>query len=359
MISSTVIKTQAGIIKQQLNQPFRTALGTHDILENVGFILTLGDKTQGYGEAAVAEHITGESLTATLNNLQSTGRWLEGQDIRDYFRISFKLRERLEENKSVLAAVETAILDALTRQWEVPLWRFFGECPITLQTDITVVIADLKETESTVKKYYKKGFRAFKVKIGKDFDLDVKRCLSVKRLAPKSAIYLDANQGYSASKILRFLKELKRIKVSVDLLEQPVARVDFEGLKKVSQSTKIPVCADESVRSLKEAAAVIQEQAADVINIKLMKFGMFEAREIALLARANNVPLMIGGMMETALAMTAGAHMAAGLGCFQYIDLDTPFFIKGKAALGPCLSSGGKYDLKKVKRGIGVPLKIS
>ena len=63
---------------------------------------------------------------------------------------------------------------------------------------------------------------------------------------------------------------------------------------------------------------------------------------------------MIGGMMETSLAMTASAHLAAGLGCFDFIDLDTPFFIKKDFDKNPYLSSKGVYDLKKVKAGIAI-----
>ncbi len=52
--------------------------------------------------------------------------------------------------------------------------------------------------------------------------------------------------------------------------------------------------------------------------------------------------------------MTAAAHMAAALGCFDFIDLDTPFFIKGEVARNPFLSAKGIYDLSKVKAGIGI-----
>ena len=63
---------------------------------------------------------------------------------------------------------------------------------------------------------------------------------------------------------------------------------------------------------------------------------------------------MIGGMMESSLAMTAGAHLALGLGGFDYVDLDTPFFIKRGWDRNPYLNSRGIYDLRKVKSGIGI-----
>jgi L-alanine-DL-glutamate epimerase-like enolase superfamily enzyme len=123
---------------------------------------------------------------------------------------------------------------------------------------------------------------------------------------------------------------------------------------KVARESKIPVCADESVRSLTDAVAIINQKSAQVINIKIMKTGIFESREIAILAKAKGVGLMIGGMMETSLAMTASAHMAAGLGCFDFIDLDTPYFIKGAVKKNPWLNNCGIYDFTRSQDGIGI-----
>jgi len=354
MTMSMIEKISVSLLKAKLDQPFRTALGDHNSLENVLFSLELSDGTRGFGEAAVATHITGETVEQTVRNLNLVGKSLIGRDVSDHVKISAQLHERLLLNKCALAAIETALVDALTRQKKIPLWKFFGKRARKLASDITIVIADLKETEDSVRTYYKQGFRAFKVKIGRDEDLDYERVLAVKRLAPRSAIYLDANQGYSAEQTLRFLKRIERAGVFPKLIEQPVPRDDWEGLKKVTRSSRIPVCADESARSLADAVRIIKQKAAPIINIKLTKTGIFESREIAALARANGIKLMVGGMMETSLAMTASAHMAAGLGCFDFIDLDTPFFIKDGIKRNPFLSAKGIYDVKKAKAGIGI-----
>lgn len=103
-----------------------------------------------------------------------------------------------------------------------------------------------------------------------------------------------------------------------------------------------------------EAACLIRERAAAVINVKLMKCGLIRAAEIARMAQAAGVGLMIGGMMESPLAMTAAAHLAAGLGGFSYIDLDPPFFIRGGLRHQPVLNTRGVYDLTPVKAGIGI-----
>ena len=351
---SIVVKTSVKLIQASLYQPFRVATGQHDHLENILFTIELKDGTKGYGEAAVATHITGETIEETLENLKHIAIWLKGSTISDYLDISAQLHERLPHNQSAVAAVEMSIYDALTRYLHIPLWRLWTNSPKRLRTDITIVIADLEETMAKAKEFKAQGFRAFKIKIGRDMDLDFKRVMAVSKIAPRAQIILDANQGFSARQTLQFLKLLNKAGIVPDLIEQPVPKADWVGLKQVTCESKVIVCADESASSLTDAIRIIKEKAAGAINVKLMKTGLLHALEISRLAHAAGVKLMIGGMMESNLAMTTSAHLAAGLGFFDFIDLDTPFFIKGEVSRNPFLSSQGIYDLSKVKAGIGI-----
>ena len=129
---------------------------------------------------------------------------------------------------------------------------------------------------------------------------------------------------------------------------------DWDGLKKVTREGGVLVCADESAGSLEDAKRIILEKAAGAINIKFTKTGLLEAYEIAHLAKRHGIKLMIGTMMETPLAVTAAAHLAAGLGGFDFIDLDAPFFMAEAVTRGHFVTRSGVYDLGKVKAGIGV-----
>jgi len=340
-------------LKAKLIQPFRTALGQHDTLDNLLFKITLRNGISGYGEAAVATHITGETLEQTKKNLQQCCADLRGQTAADYLRISAMLHEQLPDNKAALAAVEMALFDALTRSLQIPLWRLYGARPVKIRTDITIVIDSLENTRKKAIEFYRQGFRAFKIKIGRDMDLDIARVIAVKKIVRKSKIYLDVNQGYSADQTISFLKQLGKHGIIPDLLEQPVAKDDTEGLKRVTRLAKTRICADESVRNVQDAVWAIKEKACHVINIKVMKCGLVQAKEIALLARANDIGIMIGGMMESPLAMTCSAQIAAGLGFIDYVDLDTPFFLKD-VHKHPFLSKDGVYDFTKAKNGIGI-----
>ncbi len=349
-----ILKVAVRDLKMPLIYPFWIASGKHDVLENVLFEIECENGIKGLGEAAVATHITSETVTQTRGNLQRLADHLIGQDIADYPLLSTFAAKRLQGNKSALAAVEMALLDAYTRSRGLPLWKFFGKRLHRIVTDITIVISQLSDTKNAARKFYSQGFRTFKVKIGRDFDGDINRVCAIAKIAPRAKMILDANQAFSTKQALAFLHELKKVNIHPLLIEQPVPKADWEGLQEITRESQVKVCADESISSFKEALFVIQRKAVDVINVKFMKTGIFEAQQIAKLAVKHHVELMLGSMMESPISALAAAHFAGGSGFFKYIDLDTPFFIKGNILKNAYLGSNGIYHLVKIKQGIGV-----
>ncbi len=97
--------------------------------------------------------------------------------------------------------------------------------------------------------------------------------------------------------------------------------------------------------------------AVNVVNIKPMKAGILEALDIAALCRVNRIGLMIGAMIESRLAIAAAAHLAAGLGGFSFIDLDTPMLLAEDPFTGGYEQRGGIYDVSSVKSGLGIERK--
>jgi L-alanine-DL-glutamate epimerase-like enolase superfamily enzyme len=354
MKNKLIKSTKARIWRAKLVRPFSTAKGQHDLLENVLFSIKLSDGICGFGEAAVATHITGETVQETLKNLKETARSVVGKSLVEFPQIAEEFKVKFAGNKCALAALEMALLDAATREKKMPFWRAFGTRPRLLTTDMTVVLGNVPEAETAAREILGRGIRSFKVKIGRDFDRDLKRVAAVARIAGKYPLYLDANQGFTAAQTLKFLKELAWLKIKPVLVEQPVPKEDWEGLAKVTRESKLLVCADESVSSLEDAKRLIKTKAAGAINIKFVKTGILEAYEIVRLAKRHGIRLMIGTMMETPLAVTAAAHFAAGLGGFDFIDLDASFFMAEKVTRGNFVTRSGVYDLRKIKQGIGV-----
>jgi L-alanine-DL-glutamate epimerase-like enolase superfamily enzyme len=342
-------------LQAPLKTPFRIASGQHDSLDNLLFRITLDNKISGYGEAAIATHITGETVPKTLAALKETAAALSGESIADYFSLIAGIKERLHDNHAALAAVEMAVLDAFTRTFRVPLWSLFANKPAyRFQTDITIVIGSIEEAYQAAVSWHRQGFRTFKIKIGKDKSLDTRRILAVHRAAPKAGIIIDANQAFTSTEILKLLADLRRQKVCPILLEQPVARADTDGLRRLTRLARIPVCADESARSLDDVTRLLRSKTVNAINIKLMKSGLLESAQIARVTHASGATLMIGAMMESSLAITAAAHFAAGMGCFSFIDLDTTFFIRGPLSRSPYLDNHGHFNLSGCTPGTGV-----
>lgn len=344
-------------LQAPLRTPFRIASGQHDTLDNLLFRITLDNKISGYGEAAIATHITGETVPQTLATLKEIGAALSGESIADYFSLLTAVKERLHNNHAALAAVEMAVLDAFTRSFRAPLWSLFANKPTCcFRTDITIVIGSVEEAYQAAASWYHQGFRTFKIKIGKDKSLDPRRILAVHRAAPKAAIIIDANQAFTSTEMLKLLADIRRQKISPVLLEQPVARADMEGLRKLTRLARIPVCADESARSLEDVTRLLRHKTVNAINIKLMKSGLLESAQIARVTHAAGARLMIGAMMESSLAITAAAHFAAGLGCFSFIDLDTIFFIRGPLARSPYLDNQGRFNFSSCTPGTGITI---
>jgi len=347
-------KSYAGIWRAKLKTPFRTALGAHDLLENILFSVELSNGVFGYGEAAVATHITGETVRGTLRNLMDATRDIIGLPLHGFPGVADEFGGRFSKNKCALAALEMAMLDACTRTRGMPLWRAFGTRPEKVRTDMTVVLGSEAEATRAAHAILRRGIRSLKVKIGGNFDEDIHRVVAVSRVGKSCPVYLDANQGFSAVQTLKFLKELKKLGIVPALVEQPVPKRDWDGLKKVTRESKSLVVADESAGSLADVKRIIRERAAGGINIKLMKTGLLESYEIAVYAKKHGLKLMMGSMMETPLAATAAAHLAGGVGGFDWIDLDSPFFMDEHVTRGRVMSPTGVYNLPDVKSGIGV-----
>jgi L-alanine-DL-glutamate epimerase-like enolase superfamily enzyme len=244
----------------------------------------------------------------------------------------------------------------------VPLYQLFAPAVpstprLAFASDITIVIGTLEEARAAAQQFAAQGFTSFKIKIGRDEELDRQRVLAVREIAPNGELILDANMGFNAARMLAFLERLDDHGARPVLLEQPVPKDDWEGLAAITAAlagSGTLVCADESVGSLAAAQRAIDSGAVSAINVKTMKSGFLEGAEIARLASSHNIPLMLGAMMESALSITASAHFGAGLGCFDFIDLDTTFFIKGALAKSPCLDRSGRFNLQGAGPGIGV-----
>ncbi|HJT55972.1 MAG TPA: dipeptide epimerase [Ktedonobacteraceae bacterium] len=328
-----------------LLEPFTIATGSVSQARNVLVTLTLEDGSTGYGESAPFPPSTGESQETALAAARGCAALIEGKDAA-HWRILSKLMYSVYFSQATArAALEMAMLDALTRSYGIPLYIFFGGVSTSVETDMSIPLVAPEHAYELAKDIAARGITSIKIKVGGDLRDDVERVEAIREAAPGLGLTLDANQGYTANEALLCLEALDDHDIRPMMMEQPVPKEDYEGLRYVTQHTSVPIAADESAYSAANVAHLIAMGAANVVNIKLMKCGIVEALDIAAVCRATHTQLMIGAMMESRLAISAAAHFVAGLGGFRYIDLDTPMLLADDPFTGGYEQRGGIYDL--------------
>lgn len=336
-----------------LIEPFVIAIGRLDQVRNVLITLTLDNGVIGYGEAAPLEPINGENQATVLATLQTLRPLLEGRDAADWRQLSALMAGVFRAQSAARAGVEMAVLDAAAKTMRTPLYKFFGGAQSEVETDISIPIVTPERATVLAAGIAAQGVRVVKLKVGSGIEADVARALAVMEGAPGCTLVLDANQGFTASAAVELVRRLSELGVQVSLFEQPVPRDDHVGLKFVTEQCRVPVAADETVASASDALQMAASRSAHVVNVKLMKSGIVEAMDIVAVCRAGYLGLMIGGMIETKLAMCCSAHFAAGHGGFSYVDLDTPLLLADDPFEGGWRRDGGHYRLEHIEAGIG------
>jgi len=335
--------------------PFKTALRTVTRIENVMVWVTTDSALIGYGGAAPAAAITGETLASISGAIEYIRDHLVGMSLEDAERVFKRLNSCLLDNASAKAAVDMAIYDLLAKAMKVPLFRLLGGKTKEIKTDRTVSIETPEKMVAESRDILRQGFQILKIKVGGDPELDLLRLQAVQdAVGAKIKIRIDANQGWSAKDAVRIGRELEARKLNVELLEQPVAARDFSGLRYVREHLSIPVFADESVFSPKDALELVTMKAVDGLNIKLMKCGgIYNALKIAAIAETAGIPCMVGSMMESHLSVGAAAHFAVSRAIIKYFDLDAPLFCSYNPVGGGISYQGASLQLPDAP-GLGV-----
>jgi len=332
-----------------LSDPFVISRGSLSVA-SVAFVrVRLVDGTAGYGEVAPFTALTGETRERSIEAVRRMAAGLAGASCADWEKHARALRDAEPAEPAARSGIECAMVDALARSRRLPLfahWRALSGSPDVREreTDITLPILDDARVDALAEQWHARGFRIFKLKLGGDLDADVRR---VERLAarhPDVSFILDANQGFDLAGARECVRALTLHHARVDLIEQPLPRGDLDAMAELRSGCSIPIAADESVFSLEDARRVIAAGAADCINLKITKSGLAETIAIARAARAAGLTLMIGGMMETRLAMSFSLALVLALGWIDHLDLDTPLLMSedpvagGYAYRGPMLA---------------------
>ena len=329
----TKINVSSKIAK--LKEPITISLGTIHYAMSAVVEIETDENITGFGEGAPGILITGETLKGTVECIELFKKVLIGVNPLDREKVHRLMNTVAAQAPSAKAAIDLACYDLLGKKANLPLYQILGGNSSSVKTDMTIGIDRSEIMAEKAKIAIAQGFDTLKVKVGTGFEADISRIKAIREAVGSSIhLRLDANQAWAAKEAVRMIDRLAEF--DIELVEQPVAYHNIDGLAFVTANVRTPIMSDESCFNSKDALRLIKAHAVDYVNIKLMKSGgIYEALKINSICEAAGVECMIGCMVEeTNIGVTAAAHLAAAKQNITRADLDATFGLSEVAISG-------------------------
>lgn len=337
-----ITRVESWPVEMKLAEPYVIAYEKVDKAVNVFLRVETSTGLVGFGCAAPDLAVTGETPEDVLRAIDDTAlEYLVGVDYLRTSRVLERIRKPLVDKPSTLAAVDMALHDLLGKTAGLPLWKLLGGFRRRFMTSVTIGILSVDETVERARRQVGLGFHSLKIKGGIDPDVDAERVIRVREaVGPKIELRFDANQGYTVDQSLRFVEASRAAKL--ELIEQPTPKGEPDLLGRVTSGAHLPIMADESLMTLRDAFRLARRDLADMVNVKLMKVGgIAEALLINAVARSAGIEVMVGCMDEAALSIAAGLHFALARPNVAYCDLDGHLDLIGDPTVGAVLLKDG------------------
>ena len=289
-------------IKLRTTLPFVISRWGYSGHENVIVAIT-DDGVTGMGEAAPNRYY-GESADSVIAALERYRAILDDASAWSLDATEAALSAVLRGNASARAAVSSALHDLHARRLGVALHRLWGlDSNRTVLSSFTIAIDDVPGLQRRVRDAAQ--YPILKIKLGTDRDEEIVR--TVREAAPDKVLRVDANAAWTPQQAIARCAMLRDM--NVESVEQPVAAADIDGMRFVRERCGLPVIADESCLVARDVPRLAG--ACDAVNIKLAKCGSLrEAVRIIDVARAHDMQVMAGCMIESSLGISAIAQIA-------------------------------------------------
>lgn len=348
----------------KLKHPFGISRGSITQAKNVLVSLKFGDIV-AYGEAAPSMYY-GEDQNSVIDFIT---HFVKNKSLEEYLTNIKKLKDDLEDftlkvyrgsSSSARSALEMAFWDLMGRVNNKSLYQYFFEDDPFLNggkdynnlhsTSYTIGLDNLLVMKDKIKEVLPLGFKVLKIKLGSGYENDLNILNAVQESLGKKSfkIRVDANGGWDFETAKKMLDILP--KYNVELLEQPLPKGEIKDTSLLVRNSSIPIFVDEDCMVSNQ----IENLAGKVsgINLKLMKCGsILEAFNMINLAKAYNLKIMLGCMIESSCAISAAVHLSP---LVDYIDLDGHLLLDKDPFTGLVLE-GGKV-IPSFDVGLGVSL---
>lgn len=311
-----------------LKEPFVTSLKPIPELERVLIEVQTDEGIVGFGEAAPAYEVTGETQGSTAQVLSDVlGPALIGENPLLLNQVMSKLRGLVDGSPTAHAAIEMALQDIRGKSAEMPLFKLLGGATETTHIEVPKVLS-IKSPEEMAKdaeNAISDGYEQIKIKVGEDAKKDTDRIQAVSEAIPSdTSVKIDANQGWEDAKTT--IKAVSEVEHLIDVVEQPVTKNNVTDLKHLRSTLSVPIMPDEAVESESDVLQLIRNSAGDMYNIKLMKSGGIDkAMRINSIAAADNRPTQLGSMVEGGVGTAAGVHFVLAFENVIWNEMVGPF----------------------------------
>jgi L-Ala-D/L-Glu epimerase len=321
-------------------EPFTIATGTMDHAQNVFIRVHTDAGFYGVGECSAFPMIVGETQDTCLVMAREFARLWKGQDALDLPGRLQQLHDFTAGNSTIKSAFDMALYDIAAKNAGLPLFQYLSGSRRPIETDITIGIAAPIEMAKTAIELKNSGATVLKVKLGKDAKSDMERIKQIREaVGADMKIRVDANQGWSFDDAVFALREISNY--AIEFCEQPMRTWYDDRLPELMKLSPVKIMADESVYNHHDARKQINSHSCDYINIKFSKSGgIYEAKKIHDTAAEKGIACMMGGMLESRIALSAKLHFVYASPNIKFYDMDTCML--GHLA-DPCIG-GVTYD---------------
>lgn len=303
--------------------PFTIATGTSYFAQNIFLRIHTDSGIYGVGEGCAVSFITGETQeTCYVMAKDFAQLWKDKDPLEIEARLS-ELNSFTAFNSTIKSAFDMALYDISAKNANLPLYAFLGGTKRTLESDITVGIDAPEVMAEKATEFRKSGAGIIKVKLGKKASDDIERIKQIRQaVGEEMVLRVDANQGWTYDDALKVLRAISEY--NIEFCEQPMRRFNDHLMPDMHKHSPIPIMADESVFDHHDAERLIRTKGCRYVNIKFAKSGgIHEALKVNEVCRANQIACMMGGMLESRVALTAFAHFASALPNIRFYDMDT------------------------------------
>jgi len=309
----------------EYRKPFRFKFHNTQTLrasaESVIVRLELENGVLAYGESTPMAYVTGEDCSSVVNLIHNYfSPILFSYEINTIDDVA-KLLDQLESEcrnrnishyNSALGAIDIALLDALGKTQQLPVTNYLGSIVRKRASySISIPFLPLQKIEELFFQLPKSTVKYVKVLVGEVERENMSRVNLVRSLFGSDVdIRLENNGKWTFKQAISNLDQLQKFNITA--VEQPLAKDDIEGLRRLKEATVIPIIVDESMLTLSDAKRLIEREACDILNIKISKCGgLLRSKRIAQFAKSQNILCQLGAHVgETEILKEAGKSFA-------------------------------------------------